>query len=142
MDTNNIYLILFLFIVVVLFVLKNFSSKNLKHLFNNEHFTLDKNDDALFGYRASDFIFSDIKKKFVKPGKNIIDDALFSDVVLYQSDTDVNGILGLDRCHQKCTGRCVEYGITGDAHCFPKNDSDVIKNYKNKLIQTTTTINH
>lgn len=28
--------------------------------------------------------------------------------------------LGIDRCVVKCGGNCVEYGLTGNAFCFPK----------------------
>lgn len=47
----------------------------------------------------------------------ILDDKLFNDIVTY--DNDIDGRLGLDKCLEQCQGKCVEYGISGVAQCFP-----------------------
>jgi hypothetical protein len=44
-------------------------------------------------------------------------DKRFSNIIEYNNDAD--GRIGYDKCIQNCQGYCVEYGITGDAHCFP-----------------------
>ena len=48
-------------------------------------------------------------------------DNLFSDIVFYPNDDDVDtgGRIGLDKCFQSCQGNCIEYGVTGTAYCFP-----------------------
>lgn len=45
-------------------------------------------------------------------------DKLFDDVTTYGNDWD--GRLGLDKCLEVCNGVCLEYGVTGNALCFPK----------------------
>ncbi len=54
---------------------------------------------------------------------DIIDDPLFKDVKTYNND-DNPYILGqrngLEKCLDECEGRCVEFGVTGIAFCFPK----------------------
>lgn len=67
-------------------------------------------------------LFSTIKynkEGFILNKKNIsyIDDELFSDVLLFNnSDTE----LGIIQCMKSNCGYCVEYGVTGNALCFPK----------------------
>ena len=51
---------------------------------------------------------------------NLLNDPLFKDVTYYENDN--LGRLGLDMCVQSCNGYCVEYGVTGNAYCFPSND--------------------
>jgi hypothetical protein len=52
-------------------------------------------------------------------------DKLFDDVVYYpnqyENDYNLNDInmIGWEKCKMECTGHCVEYGITGNAYCFP-----------------------
>lgn len=41
----------------------------------------------------------------------------FDDIIEYQNEPD--GRIGLDKCIENCNGYCVEFGMTGDAHCFP-----------------------
>lgn len=41
----------------------------------------------------------------------------FDDVITYSNSTD--GRIGFDKCIEYCNGYCVEYGLTGDAHCYP-----------------------
>lgn len=48
----------------------------------------------------------------------ILDDKLFDDVTTFENDED--GRLGLDKCLAANCGTCVEYGLTGNALCFPK----------------------
>lgn len=51
---------------------------------------------------------------------------LFNDVKLYAGDKTLDGELGLEKCIKECNGMCVEYGMTGDAYCFPKKDIQTI----------------
>lgn len=51
-------------------------------------------------------------------------DPLFKDVVVFTNDADPYGPKqqnGLQKCLNKCDGRCVEFGVTGTATCFPKS---------------------
>lgn len=41
----------------------------------------------------------------------------FDNVIEYSNEP--NGRMGLDKCIEGCHGYCVEYGMTGDAHCYP-----------------------
>ena len=62
--------------------------------------------------------FEDLRKN--KPLNNIFEDKLFSDVITHENDLD--GRLGIDKCIESCKGVCVEYGVTGLAHCFPEKE--------------------
>ena len=42
-------------------------------------------------------------------------------------DGTLEGEIGLEKCLKQCkNGNCVEYGVTGDAYCFP-NDYESVK---------------
>jgi hypothetical protein len=81
---------------------------------------------------------SEIESIKIREGSDTFDDPLFSDVIFYMGDGTLDGELGLEKCLKQCkNGNCVEYGITGDAYCFP-NDYESVKNkytetIKNKL---------
>lgn len=51
----------------------------------------------------------------------LYDDPLFDDVIFYDNDDqdDEYGLLGIEKCEIANLGRCVEFGITGNAVCFP-----------------------
>lgn len=52
----------------------------------------------------------------------LLDDPLFSDVILYNNDPDPyddGQKTGLQKCFDECNGVCVEFGISGIAYCFP-----------------------
>jgi len=65
--------------------------------------------------------FEALKIEDIKTGTSSFDDKLFNDVVMYKSDTKDTAKAGIFECLEKCKGNCVEYGITGNAFCFPKN---------------------
>jgi len=65
--------------------------------------------------------FGGLKIEDIKTGTMSFDDKLFNDVVMYKSDTKDTAKAGIFECLEKCKGNCVEYGITGNAFCFPKN---------------------
>lgn len=53
---------------------------------------------------------------------DLFHDPLMSDVTYFPNDENINdgGELGIYKCFEECTnGSCVEYGVTGNAHCFP-----------------------
>jgi len=55
-------------------------------------------------------------------GRMVIDDQyfydqLFDDVFYYPNEPD--GTTGWIRCKTECTGKCVEFGVTGNSYCFP-----------------------
>ena len=54
---------------------------------------------------------------------DLMTDPAFSDVIMYQNDPNpyVTGeTTGFFKCIEQCNGRCVEFGPTGDAMCYPK----------------------
>lgn len=62
----------------------------------------------------------------------------FDDIVVYNNEP--TGRTGFDQCIEKCHGYCVEYGLTGDAHCYKLQQTqekdfgaDVVQN-DNKLV--------
>jgi hypothetical protein len=68
--------------------------------------------------------------------RKIQDDKVFADVKIYENDNDEGwGRIGLDKCLEYCNGVCVEYGVTGVAHCFPSQNS-VKRNYYTTLRDT------
>lgn len=56
----------------------------------------------------------------------------FDDIIEYNNDQ--NGRIGLDKCIEGCNGYCVEFGLTGDAHCFPIQD-DTTKDFYGLIVQ-------
>jgi hypothetical protein len=71
----------------------------------------------------------------IKPLLEYDPDKLFTDVVIFNNDDDR---MGLDKCLGKCDGTCVEFGVTGIAHCFPANTPynrnyyNIFRNYENE----------
>jgi uncharacterized protein YxeA len=65
--------------------------------------------------------------------RKIQDDKLYSDVIVYDNDNQEGyGRSGLDKCLEYCKGTCLEYGVTGIAHCFPR-DNSIKRNYYTTL---------
>jgi hypothetical protein len=64
--------------------------------------------------------FGGLKVEDIKTGTTSFDDKLFNDVVMFKSDTKDTAKAGIYECLEKCKGTCVEYGVTGNAFCFPK----------------------
>ena len=64
--------------------------------------------------------FGGIKLEYIKSGTVSFDDKLFDDVKMYKSDIKDLKKAGIYECLEKCNGECVEYGVTGNAFCFPK----------------------
>ena len=56
----------------------------------------------------------------IPTGTKTFDDPLFNDVAYYKSDLKDADNSGIFQCLEKCKGTCVEYGMTGNAYCFPK----------------------
>lgn len=55
----------------------------------------------------------------------ILGDSLFDSLVTYMNDdmwSNPSGKTGIEKCKMTCKGKCVEYGISGNAMCF-LNDS-------------------
>lgn len=58
-----------------------------------------------------------------RDGNDLLDDSLFRDIIVYNNDEDPyqpGGRLGIDKCLDDCSGKCIEFGITGVGYCFPK----------------------
>jgi len=58
-------------------------------------------------------------------GRMMIDDQyfydkVFDDVSYYPNEYDEDKVYpGVYRCTMECPGNCVEYGVSGNAYCFP-----------------------
>lgn len=82
----------------------------------NEFFVNENNNNVLKNQ-------DDMDKYHIAKDKtpNIFDiNKQFSEVIVYENDTD--GRMGLDKCLEYCTptgGTCTEYGISGNAWCYP-----------------------
>jgi hypothetical protein len=80
--------------------------------------------------------FDDTEFTHLKSGvpqtPDILLDPLFEDMIFYQNDDEPysvpNGKIGLDKCFDECTGTCVEFGVSGNAFCFPPLDQKLIDN--------------
>ena len=90
----------------------------------NEHYTIVQNDK-----KSSSSI---LPQTGIRQGSDPLDSGLFDDVIMYIGDRTLDGELGLEKCIGKCSGTCVEYGMTGDAFCFPANYEEI----KNKYAET------
>lgn len=58
-----------------------------------------------------------------RDGIDLLDDSLFRDIIVYNNDEDPyepGGRLGIDKCLDECSGKCIEFGVTGVGYCFPK----------------------
>lgn len=123
------YVIYFVILIIICWIIYKY--------FSQTHETF---GDVLNKYNPYDYV--DVIKQF-------------SDVVEYKNevtglfDTNKNNLLdkqivnaygrtGFDQCIEKCNGYCVEYGLTGDAHCYkivPEKEkvfnADVVQNDTN-----------
>jgi len=72
---------------------------------------------------------SDLPTTAISPVQMITDDTLFDDVTMIRGDGTLTGELGLEKCIKTCKGMCVEYGVTGDAFCFPSADASNKEKY-------------
>lgn len=67
-------------------------------------------------------------------GRMAVDDQYFYDKIFddvkyypnqyatkYDTGEDIDKLLmtGMMKCYDECSGKCVEYGISGNAYCFP-----------------------
>ena len=127
---KNIYIILIILMILIVILI---SDKNDKSIIT-EYYDVTKSD-------VNHKQFSSIlTQKGVRQGSDALDGMLFEDVNLYESEPVVDGELGLEKCIKKCDGMCVEYGMTGDAFCFPKNSDQkkftetIQSELKNKII--------
>ena len=111
---KKIYIVLFL-ILVIIYLLYD----------KNEYYSTIKSESDKEYRKFS----NQMKKKEVKQGSDALDGLLFEDVNLYESEHTVGGELGLEKCIKDCKGMCVEFGMTGDAYCFPQDYADISKNY-------------
>jgi hypothetical protein len=111
---KKIYIVLFL-ILIILYLLYD----------KNEYYTTIKTDSDKEYKKFS----NQMQQKGVRQGTDALDGLLFEDVNLYESEHTVDGELGLEKCIKNCKGMCVEFGMTGDAYCFPKDYANISKNY-------------
>jgi len=119
---KNIYIVLIL-ILIIIYLLYN----------NNEYYSTKESESESESESGSDLdieykqFSNQMQQKGVKQGANILDSLLFKDVNIYESEHTIEGELGLEKCIKNCKGMCVEFGMTGDAYCFPKDYADISK---------------
>lgn len=91
---------------------------------------------------------TDITK--IEPGgpQSLLNDPLFKDVIYYENDNiqfnkdgSTIGELGLSKCFKNCNGVCVEYGITGNAYCYPTLSKETEQAYRQQIINDSKQIN-
>lgn len=104
-------------IVIILFVIMYI-------LIKSEPFSVTSNNVI-----KTNQLSSDLPTTAISPVQMITDDVLFDDVTMIHGDGTLTGELGLEKCIKTCKGMCVEYGVTGDAFCFPSEDSSNKEKY-------------
>ena len=133
MKTIYIIIIIIIFIGVVLNL--EYTSEHLQK-FDQPAIQLtkigipDRNNDTIINldtrrYNGDDKAIDESNEKMKQ--SEFSTQQLFSDVIFYEGDHTLIGELGLEKCIQKCKGMCVEYGNTGDGHCFPTEYADITK---------------
>lgn len=115
---ENIYIVLIL-ILIIIYLLYD----------KNEYYSTIKSDSEQEYRKFS----NQMQQKGVRQGTDALDGLLFEDVNLYESEHTVDGELGLEKCIKNCKGMCVEFGMTGDAYCFPEDYADISKNYTDSV---------
>jgi hypothetical protein len=130
---TKIYIILLLLLLICIYeLLYSFNFPENFTTVNSNNKTVDTKEDNTANITAKD------------PGQNqgILHDPLFSDVIFFQNDKlkynddgTYVGDTGFDKCITGgCTnGKCVEYGITGNAYCFPNDSSEGVDEYTKAL---------
>ena len=97
-------ILIFILVLFIIILLSN----------HNEYFIDDNN--------TTDNKSSSLERIKVKQGTDVLEGTAFDDVILIKGEHTIDGELGLEKCIKNCPGMCVEYGMTGDAFCFPKVD--------------------
>ena len=115
---GKIYIVLIL-IIIIIYLLYD----------KNEYYSTIKSDSEQEYRKFS----NQMQQKGVRQGTDALDGLLFEDVNLYESEHTVDGELGLEKCIKKCKGMCVEFGMTGDAYCFPEDYADISKKYTDSV---------
>lgn len=115
---GKIYIVLIL-IIIIIYLLYD----------KNEYYSIIKSDSEQEYRKFS----NQMQQKGVRQGTDALDGLLFEDVNLYESEHTVDGELGLEKCIKNCKGMCVEFGMTGDAYCFPEDYADISKKYTDSV---------
>ena len=99
-----------LLVVILLLMLLYYASEPSNSLSENYYNTSTKKQCNL------------LTKDIMSQSHDILLDPVFSNVIVYNNDDNpyVEGEQnGLDKCLENCDGKCIEFGITGIATCFP-----------------------
>ncbi len=108
MEKKNIVLFLILIFIMISIIIL---------FYKNESYNVIKPDNT-------STLSSSLQQKGMRQGSDALDGLLFE---------DVDGELGLEKCIKKCKGMCVEFGMTGDAYCFPQDYADISKKYTRSI---------
>jgi len=117
MEKKNIVLFLILIFIMISIIIL---------FYKNESYNVIKPDNT-------STLSSSLQQKGMRQGSDALDGLLFEDVNMYESEHNVDGELGLEKCIKKCKGMCVEFGMTGDAYCFPQDYADISKKYTRSI---------
>lgn len=74
----------------------------------------------LENFASTDIMGMPVERQPLEP--DFMDDPVFTDVKTYLNDIDNNNQiqnLGINKCLSQCDGKCVEFGVSGTAFCFP-----------------------
>lgn len=119
-------LIIILVVILILMFMNKQQFVNIENI-NKEHF-------------ATKIENTNIKLEPVKTKIDLVEDPLFKDVVVYENDEidymAGTGTIGLEKCYKACKGTCVEWGMTGVAYCYPKDDKLAKKAYTDFILKS------
>lgn len=89
------------------------------------NFNIDPTIDPSIDPNTNENVNPNIYNGIYKPNKSYYEDDQFKynesniyvDTTIYPNKDNINGIVN---CQRECNGNCVEFGLTGNAVCFPK----------------------
>jgi hypothetical protein len=129
---------IFIVLILLLILIVNGYKENFANSVNPSIFTTPKNISTKLSdinlefktnrlYQEPEKYNTDFDKiKVNNPPNKTYEDELFKSVISYENEPFSGGKIGLEKCIENCTGECVEFGVTGNAHCFP-NDGKIMK---------------
>ncbi len=131
--TTNQKIMIFIVLILLLILIINGYKENFVDTVNPSIFETPKNISTKLSDRNLEFKinreYQDPEKyntdfdkiKVNNPPNKTYEDELFKSVINYENDPFPGGKIGLEKCIEACNGECVEFGVTGIAHCFPNN---------------------
>lgn len=113
MDKIDI-VIFFLLMFLIYIIIKKLDLHHNHNKYNEQFGSANSTDSANSTNPAN-------KTKTVINPIDILEDKSFEDVVFYRSEPVWGEETGLQKCLENCNGTCMEFGVTNDSMCFPRN---------------------